>query len=310
MFPLLRRRAREGNGGHTLDGGTATLPEGAGRVECQVVDPVGLPMRATVSVLDQAGQLAAEGATDTYGLFTAAVPPGAYDLSVTCEGFHPRRTQVRVDAGVRASAGVIDLVAASQPPTPAPGRWDIDTDHSAIRFMVRHIGLAYIHGRFNRFSGSLWIAERMRDSQIEVHIEADSIDTGARTRDAHLRSPDFLDVAAFPDLLFTGSDFVHRGGSHWTVTGMLELHGVSRTVELDTTYLGLGTGLQGELRAACKAVTELHREDFTLNWQKMLSHGIAAIGTTIQIELDIQVTQPSQSTGRPSPHEGQGPLHS
>ncbi|MCX4597510.1 YceI family protein [Streptomyces sp. NBC_01549] len=70
---------------------------------------------------------------------------------------------------------------------------------------------------------------------------------------------------------------------------------MARTVKLDTTYLGLGTGMEGEPRAACKAVTELHREDFTLTWQKMLAHGIAAIGTTIRIELDIQVVRPPQA---------------
>jgi polyisoprenoid-binding protein YceI len=277
-----------------------SLPEGAGRAECQVVDPVGLPMRAAVTVLDRAGQPVVESSTDPCGLFTAAVPAGEYHLAVTCDGFQPRRVPVQVFPGTIASAGVLDLAAAPLPPVPAPGRWDIDPAHTAIRFIARHIGLAEIHGRFNRFSGSLWIAERMRDSQVEVYIEADSIDTGVRMRDDHLRSPDFLDVAAYPYLRFTGGDFVHRGGSHWTVTGVLELHGLSRTVKLDTTYLGLGTGMEGEARAACKAVTELHREDFTLTWQKMLAHGIAAIGATIRIELDIQAVRPAaQADGLP-----------
>ncbi|MCX4597511.1 YceI family protein [Streptomyces sp. NBC_01549] len=94
------------------------------------------------------------------------------------------------------------MVAAPLPLAPEPGRWDTDPDHTAIWFIARHIGLAEIHGRFNRFSGSLWIAERIRDSQIEVHIEADSIDTGVPRRDDHLRSSDFLDVAVYPYLNF------------------------------------------------------------------------------------------------------------
>lgn len=269
-------------------------------MECRVVDPVGLPIRAQVTVLDQDGRPVVEGGTDTYGLFTAAVPPGAYHLSVACDGFQPHRAPVRVFLGARASAGVIGLVPAPLPPVPEPGRWDIDPDHTAIRFVARHIGLAEIHGRFNRFSGRLWIDERMRDSQVEVYIEADSIDTGVRMRDDHLRSADFLDAATHPYLIFTGSDFVHRGGSHWEVTGVLELHGIARTVKLDTTYLGLGAGMEGEPRAACKAVTELHREDFTLSWQKMLAHNIAAIGTTIRIELDIQAIRPSQLDSPPA----------
>ncbi len=58
---------------------------------------------------------------------------------------------------------------------------------------------------------------------------------------------------------------------------------------LDTEYLGLGTGLEGEPRAACRATTELHREDFTLNWQSVLAQGIAAIGSSVEVTLDIQI---------------------
>ncbi|MFE7245139.1 YceI family protein [Streptomyces sp. NPDC057580] len=298
MFSLLRRRTQTSEGGLALERGALGLPQGGGRLECQVVDPVRVPLQASVTVLDQERRPTAEGSTDPYGLFSAAVPPGDYVMSVVCDGFQPRQVPVQVLAGARASTGVIELAVAPLPPTPGPGLWDIDPDHTAIRFVARHIGLAEIHGRFNRFSGHLWIADRMRESQIEVYIEAESIDTGVPSRDGHLRSPDFLDVAAYPDLIFTGSDFVHRGGSHWTVTGALELRGVCRTVRLDTTYLGLRTDMEGETRAACKAVTELHREDYTLTWQKMLTRGIAAIGSTIQIELDIQVVQMSQPTGR------------
>jgi len=94
-----------------------------------------------------------------------------------------------------------------------------------------------------------------------------------------------------PYLYFSGGKFVHRHGTLWTISGVLDLHGVARTIQLDTTYLGRGAGMQGELRAACQAVTELHREDFTLNWRKALARGIAVIGATIRIELDISVVQ-------------------
>ncbi|MFF4053924.1 YceI family protein [Streptomyces chartreusis] len=244
-----------------------------------------------VTVQSPAGHAVAQGGTDTYGLFSAAVPPGGYYLSVVCDGFQPHRAAVEVFPGVRSSAGVIALAVDPLPPTPEPGHWDIDPNHTAIRFVANHIGLAEIHGRFSRFSGSVWIDERMRDSQVDVFIEADSIDTGAPQRDEHLRSRNFLNAAAHPYLIFSGGNFVHRGGSHWDVTGLLEMCGVARTVKLDATYLGLGTGMRGEARAACKAVAELQRDDFTLTWQKILPQGIAAIGTTIRVELDIQVVR-------------------
>ncbi|MEU8976411.1 hypothetical protein AB0D11_45935 [Streptomyces monashensis] len=73
------------------------------------------------------------------------------------------------------------------------------------------------------------------------------------------------------------------------------------TVEPDTAYLGLGAGMESEPRVAYKAVTELHREGFALTWQKMFTHGIAAIGATVRIELDIQVVLAAQADGAPVP---------
>lgn len=83
---------------------------------------------------------------------------------------------------------------------------------------------------------------------------------------------------------FTSERFVHRGGSRWAVQGVLNLYGVNRNVSLDTRYLGIGTGITGETRAACSASTELHREDFTPDWRSMIRRGIA----TIRVELDLQ----------------------
>ena len=100
---------------------------------------------------------------------------------------------------------------------------------------------------------------------------------------------DFLDVDRFPTLEFYSDRFAHRGGNRWAVAGALSLHGVTRTVTLDTEYLGVGNGMEGEVRAACRATTELRRDDFTVSWQTMLARGIAVVGPSIRIDLDVQI---------------------
>lgn len=75
----------------------------------------------------------------------------------------------------------------------------------------------------------------------------------------------------------------------WAVTGALSLHGVTRTVTLDTEYLGLGNGVEGEVRAACRATTELPGDDFTVSWQAIPVRGIAGVGPSIRVDLDIQI---------------------
>jgi polyisoprenoid-binding protein YceI len=78
------------------------------------------------------------------------------------------------------------------------------------------------------------------------------------------------------------------------------MHGISRSVTLDTHYLGMATGGYGEeLRCAALATAELHRDDYTLNWQNMLARGIAVVGPTIKLELDVQAMFSSHDTPTP-----------
>jgi polyisoprenoid-binding protein YceI len=265
-------------------------PPDAGVLSCRVVDPVNEPVvGAELAVSDSVGRRVVTGGTDPYGTFVAMVPAGEYRLAVSAEGYAPYRATALVGENTLASLGDVTLQVAQPPEPPAPGDWEVEPMHSSIGFTARHIGLARIHGRFNSFAGAVRIAERMEQSAMHVVIGAASIDTGVRMRDDHLRSADFLDVQRFPTLEFYSDRFVHKGGSRWAVTGALSLHGVTRTVTLDTDYLGLGNGMEGEVRAACRATTELHRDDFTVSWQTMLARGIAVVGPSIRIDLDVQI---------------------
>ncbi|MCT2541466.1 MULTISPECIES: YceI family protein [Streptomyces] len=282
------RRAAGSAQGNALAG--LEVPRTAGLLSCRVLDPVNevVPLAEFV-VTDSAGRKVFGGETDPFGNVLATVPAGEYRLAVTAEGFTPFHASATVVEGGHASLGDVTLQLSAPPQLPAPGEWEVEPMHSQIGFTARHIGLARIHGRFNNFAGAVRIADRMEESAMHVIIDAASIDTNVQMRDDHLRSSDFLDVGRYPTMEFYSERFVHRGGTRWGVTGALTLHGVSRTVTLDTQYLGLGNGLEGETRAACRATTELHREDFTLTWQTMLARGIAAVGSSISIDMDIQI---------------------
>ncbi|MFJ8792770.1 YceI family protein [Streptomyces sp. NPDC102462] len=269
-------------------------PPDAGVLSCRVLDPVHEPVaHAEFAVSDAMGRTVVTGGTDPYGSFVTTVPAGEYRLAVSAEGYAPYRATTLVGENSLASLGDVTLQVAPGPDLPAPGDWEIEPTHSSIAFTARHIGLARIHGRFNTFAGAVRVADPVEQSAMHVVIDAASIDTNVRMRDDHLRSADFLDVQRFPTLEFYSERCVHRGGSRWAVTGALSLHGVTRTVTLDTEYLGLGNGMEGEVRAACRATTELHRDDFTVSWQTMLARGIAVVGPSIKIDLDVQLVPKS-----------------
>ncbi|MEW2400762.1 YceI family protein [Streptomyces sp. NPDC046862] len=297
---LLRRRlkgASSGAGGRALP-----VPAGAGVVVREVLDPVNQPMSgAEVTVTElRSHRVAARGTTDPYGFFTAVLPPGNYSVLIVAEGLEPHRETVDVVADTGPAPQRVWLQTARQLELPVPGTWLFDPPHTAIRFIAKHVGMAHVHGRFERFEGGIQVMQDVSESRVHVRIDASSITTGNNTRDTHLRSEDFLDVERFPYIDFHSTRFSYRGGSKWTLQGTLTMHGVSRSVGLDTTYLGMVNGGYGEeLRCAALAKAELHREDYTLNWRTMLARGIAVVGPTVQLELDVQAMYRTHDTPTP-----------
>ncbi|MFJ5521216.1 YceI family protein [Streptomyces griseoluteus] len=278
------------------------LPTGAGRIGCEVVDPLGQPMGgADVKVTALSNpRVGVRGKADPYGLFVATLPPGGYSIAVTADGLAPVQQAVDVIAGRCMPPLRIALEPARRLPLPRAGTWLFDPPHTAVRFIAKHVGMSHVHGRFTRFQGDLHIAENVAESHVSVRIDTSSLTTGNRTRDNHLRSADFLDVENYPYIDFDSSRFVHRNGSKWSVQGTLTMHGISRSVDLDTTYLGtVNGGYDRELRCAALAKAELHREDFTLNWRSMLARGIAVVGPTVQLELDVQAMYHTDDVPQP-----------
>ncbi len=166
--------------------------------------------------------------------------------------------------------------------------WIFDSSHSSIAFSVRHLMISKVRGSFGKWSGKLEHNEAdPTRSKIEVRIDASSVDTREEKRDAHLRSPDFFDVATHPELVFTSTS-IAADGDGYVVRGDLTLHGVTRPVELAVESLGRGKDPWGNERVAFAAKTTINRRDFGLNWNQALETGGILVGEKVEIELDVQ----------------------
>ena len=171
---------------------------------------------------------------------------------------------------------------------PAAGHWAIDASHSSVEASVRHLGLSKVRGAFRSFTGGIDVAERPEDSSVQVSIDAGSVDTREAARDEHLRSPDFLDVAAHPTIDFRSTRVTGKG-SRWEVEGDLTLRGTTRPVTLDVRFEGLESDPWGGSRAAFSARTELDREAFGLTWNQVLESGGLLVGKKVRIDLEVEV---------------------
>jgi polyisoprenoid-binding protein YceI len=127
----------------------------------------------------------------------------------------------------------------------APMRWSIDRDETSVEFTVKTFwGLMTVHGRFDRFDGAY--EDGPGETKIELTIDADSLDTGNRTRDKHLRSTDFFDITEHPRVRFTSTHVHHVTSRILHVVGRLEAAGKVVPLEFAATVRQLGDALEVE----------------------------------------------------------------
>jgi len=172
--------------------------------------------------------------------------------------------------------------------------WEIDVSHSSVTFSVRHMVVAKVHGAFTQWTGKLELdTTDLPKSRVEVTIDTASIDTRDEKRDAHLKSPDFLDVGAFPHLVFTSKRVEKSGSDTFKIVGDLSLHGVTREVTLDAEYGGRAKDPWGGERAGFTARTKLDRKEFGLQWNVALETGGVLVGETIDVNVEVEAKKVS-----------------
>ncbi len=167
--------------------------------------------------------------------------------------------------------------------------WNFDVPHCSLQFVARHMVVAKVNGRFDRFSGSLQFdPEKPNEGQVKVEIDAASVNTNSTDRDNHLRSPDFLDVASSPQLTFRSTKFESTGPSSLKVHGDFTLRKVTKPVVLEVRQLGLLKDPWGLDRILFNAKTMLQRSDYGLVWNKALDNGGWLVSERVELELDVQ----------------------
>jgi polyisoprenoid-binding protein YceI len=186
---------------------------------------------------------------------------------------------VNTDTAVRVIEGV---------ELPQAGEWVFDPAHTSIEAVARHMVVTKVRGRFEDVSGTLHIDEDPTKSWAEASIKAASINTSAPDRDAHLRSPDFLNADEFPELTFKSTRLSHKGGNGFVVEGDLSIRGETHPVTLDVEFGGVVTDPFGQTKALFSASTRLEREKWGMNWNQALETGGVLVSKSLDVEIEVQ----------------------
>lgn len=165
--------------------------------------------------------------------------------------------------------------------------YTLDPAHSGLSFKISHLGLSWVHGRFDEMSGRFQLdRQNPANCSFELAAKTESVDTNNRKRDDHLRGPDFFNYKQFPVITFK-STAVRPGQDGYEVTGDLTLHGVTRPI----TFL-LSGGKSKEFpprvqRTGFSAEMTLKRSEFGVGNPKFAN----ALGDKVYVELSFEGTK-------------------
>ena len=171
----------------------------------------------------------------------------------------------------------------------AQDNWQLDPNHSAAQFAVRHLGISTVRGTFTKVSGNVQLNDAdLTRSSAEVTIDATSVDTRVETRDNDVRSPKFLDAQKFPTITFKSKRVETAGAGKLRMTGDLTIHGVTKEVVLDVDgpTQAVKDPHTGQQRRGASATTTINRQDFGV------SGAPGVVGDAVTITLDIEMTKP------------------
>ena len=194
------------------------------------------------------------------------------------------------------------LAAASRPMWSAPanaaavlaqpaaeGELTLDPVHSMALFRIQHLEAGQFWGRINALSGSVaWPMDDSAAPTIKAVAELKNIDTGSEKLDNNLKGPNFFNEREFPSISFTSTGGTRVTERHWTLTGDLSLHGVTKPVQVDCVVTGVGKGPTGK-KVGFECTVTIKRSDFGMTWG--IEKPPKALGDEVRLVIGLEADE-------------------
>ncbi len=194
------------------------------------------------------------------------------------------------------------LAAASRPMWSAPanaaavlaqpaaeGELTLDPVHSMALFRIQHLEAGQFWGRINALSGSVaWPMDDSAAPTIKAVAELKNIDTGSEKLDNNLKGPNFFNEREFPSISFSSTGGTRVSERHWTLTGDLSLHGVTKPVQVDCVVTGVGKGPTGK-KVGFECTVTIKRSDFGMTWG--IEKPPKALGDEVRLVIGLEADE-------------------
>ena len=171
----------------------------------------------------------------------------------------------------------------------AGGTWTIDTNHSLIEFAALHNTIAYVKGRFEKFSGTIDVDWKdLVKSSVNLSIDAKSVQSQAVLgREDLINGAEMLDTTTFPEITFKSKQITQKGTNQFNVTGDLTLRGITKQVEVPLSFNGIVTTRMGAAAGFSGNLT-LNMSDFGVPFTREFEPGKRVVDDVLKVELQIE----------------------
>ena len=171
----------------------------------------------------------------------------------------------------------------------ATTKWSIVPTRSAIGFKVKHMMCTNGSGKFGTYDATITTdGDNFDNADIEFSGEINSVDTGNKDRDNHLKSADFFDGENHPKLTFKSTSFAKVDDENYELTGNLNIRGVEKSIKLPVEFSGLMTDPWGNTKVGLNISGKINRKDWGLNWNSALETGGVLVGEDVKLNIELQ----------------------
>ncbi|CAM2884340.1 polyisoprenoid-binding protein [Chryseobacterium flavum] len=164
----------------------------------------------------------------------------------------------------------------------AQGTWAIDPMHSSVNFNIKHMGISFVQGRFDKFSGTVTTkSSNLENAAFDVTVESETVNTGVEMRDKHLKGDDFFAAGTYPSILLGGATISKDKNGLYMLKAKLTIKDVQKEVLVPVTFGGITKNKDGKEVMGLQAKFTINRLDYNIKYDPT--------GTGIAKDVDVSV---------------------
>lgn len=167
--------------------------------------------------------------------------------------------------------------------------WNVDPMHSSVNFNIKHMGISFVQGKFDKFDGTVSTeGSNLNNARFSFTAYTETVNTGVEPRDKHLKSADFFDAEKFPEMKFEGISVLQGKGNNYTLKGKLTIKGISKEVSIPLTFGGIAKNQQGKEVLGLQAKFTVNRLDYNIKYDPTGAGVAKDVDVTLFFELAKQ----------------------